>query len=121
MTDLTSNVSLIPHPFTNTSYINMAAINKIVDWLDDSYEITCTIPPSLNLTINDGVKGQSIQDSLVLQNTVTVYGSVLVIVLIVFSYIRRKFPHPFTIRSWTDNPELRVSHLMLLSRISSAV
>ena len=47
--------------------------------------------------------------SAILRTTFKVYGSILAISFILFCYVRRRFPRPYTIRKWVD--ELKVGIL----------
>jgi hypothetical protein len=42
-----------------------------------------------------------------LRNTVRFYGSILLVIWLLFCWLRLKYPRPFTIRRWTPRPELK--------------
>jgi hypothetical protein len=42
-------------------------------------------------------------DAVVLKNTLRVYGTFFVIVLIIFSYLRRKYPRVYNLRNWVED------------------
>lgn len=52
----------------------------------------------------------NVQDGDVLRNTFMVYGPLLLITCLFFCWIRKRFPRPFTVRSWTSKPRLKVRY-----------
>ena len=46
-------------------------------------------------------------DGEVLRNTFMVYGSILAFLFLLFCYVRRRFPKPYTLRMWVE--DLKVS------------
>jgi hypothetical protein len=47
-------------------------------------------------------------ESSVLLGTFILYGSWLLVVWLLFCWVRLKFPRPFTIRQWSTKPSLKV-------------
>jgi uncharacterized membrane protein len=48
-------------------------------------------------------------DSEVLRNTFMVYGSMLIGIFLLFCYVRKRFPRPYTLRNWVE--DLKVNSL----------
>ena len=52
-----------------------------------------------------------LNDSGILKDSFVAYGSLLVVVWILFCWIRLSFPRPFTVRHWTTKDNLKVRDL----------
>jgi hypothetical protein len=50
-------------------------------------------------------------DSAVLRNTFMIYGSILVVVFLLFCYARKRFPRPYALRAWVE--DLKVNTLFI--------
>ena len=47
-------------------------------------------------------QGTSFNDSQVLRDTMMVYGSIMVVIILVFCWARRRFPKVYNLRNWVD-------------------
>ena len=43
-----------------------------------------------------------LEESQVLRNSVCIYGGALVVITLVFSYVRRRYKHAYNLRNWVD-------------------
>jgi hypothetical protein len=56
----------------------------------------------------DADESNEYHESGVLRDTFILYGSLLLVVWLLFCWVRLKFPRPFTIRQWSTKPSLKV-------------
>jgi len=67
--------------------------------LEDSSNTTNSVPAN-----NTGAPTtQDYNDGQVLRATFVVYGSVLLVVFLLFCYVRRRFPRAYNLRNWVDD------------------
>jgi Late exocytosis, associated with Golgi transport/Cytosolic domain of 10TM putative phosphate transporter len=70
---------------------------------ESSESNTTTIAVDSNTTIVVNVLSDYRgRDGKVLQSTFSVYGSIMLIALLLFCYLRRRFPRPFQVRDWVE-------------------
>jgi Late exocytosis, associated with Golgi transport len=46
---------------------------------------------------------ESYNDAVTIRNTLRIYGTLFVVIILVFSYLRQKFPRLYNIRSWVEH------------------
>ena len=74
-------------------------------WLQDTVNTTTnddnsTSGSSNNSSSSSSSNTTSLSDGQVLRDTFALYGSILIVVVILFCYVRIRFPRPYTIRRW---------------------
>ncbi|KAL7578677.1 hypothetical protein ACA910_009816 [Epithemia clementina (nom. ined.)] len=61
-------------------------------------------------TSNEDGKTTDFNDARVLRDSVLIYGGILLFVIIVFSYLRRKFPKVYNVRNWVEHLKTYLSN-----------
>ncbi|KAL7556780.1 hypothetical protein ACA910_005222 [Epithemia clementina (nom. ined.)] len=56
-----------------------------------------------NLGTNDDGTSTDFNDSRVLRDSILIYGGILVMVIVIFSYVRRRFPKVYNVRNWVEH------------------
>ena len=78
----------------------------VIRWLDEieTNSTTNSTNSTIDIIPNDGE---------VLRDTFIVYGSIFVVATLLFCWVRLKFPRPYTVRQWTNKPDLKVCCVVL--------
>jgi hypothetical protein len=70
-------------------------------WLQSTTNATS----SKNATQDTINANQAFNDGPTLRNTLRIYGSLFIVVLVVFCYLRKKFPKVYNLRTWVPHIE----------------